>query len=45
MPEDYISHASFAAFCEALEQAANLTITETWDDSAQAYSYEIVSGA
>ena len=45
MPEDYISHASFAAFCAALEQAANLTITETWDETAQAYSYNIVSGS
>lgn len=41
---DYISHESFASFCDALEQAANLTITETWDETAQAYSYEIVSG-
>lgn len=41
---DYVSHESFVSFCDALEQAANLTITETWDETAQAYSYEIVSG-
>lgn len=42
---DVISHDSFVEFCAALEQAANLTITETWNSSAKKYEYNIVSGS
>lgn len=40
-----IDHASFQSFCDALSQAANLTITEVWNETTQQYDYTIVSGA
>lgn len=45
LPEDYISRKSFQSFCDALSQAANLTITEVWNETKQQYDYTIVSGA
>lgn len=40
-----IDHASFQSFCDALSQAANLIITEVWNDETQQYGYTIVSGS
>jgi hypothetical protein len=45
MAVDGVSHESFMAFCDALADAANLTITEEWNESARHYGYTIVSGA
>ena len=39
------SHDSFEAFKDALVDALGLSVTETWNETAQRYDYQIVSGA